>query len=355
MVGLSSLRQHEPKSNEPSEQSKELQAYLSKYTGDSAGVAKKAKQKRKKVARPQPGGVRIFEEDNTGFQRNSVQVEVTEDAEDEGIAYRTIQILSDCVPADCCCLASMNSADLQSDGCMQHCNLCVGAEGPVVANPEEAERAMRQVQKLQAGGALEAWEEVPMIVGDVPKTGHPPKDSPDLSPPRRGRHDSPEASVQKNRQRELSRQQDSADISHARDQAGSVPRGSPVRQQKRSRHDSPDLAPQRRMRHDSPDASPPRRSRQASPDASPPRKQRHDSPDASPPRRRRQVSPDANNTKRQRHDSPDASPPRRQTQASPDQHPPKRSRHDSPDASPPRRRRDDGSDTSPPRKPGMSL
>lgn len=117
-MGLSSLRQHEPKSNEPSEQSKELQAYLSKYTGDSAGVAKKAKQKRKKVARPQPGGVRIFEEDNTGFQRNSVQVEVTEDAEDEGIPYRTTQILSDCVPANCSCLPSMNSADLHSDGCM---------------------------------------------------------------------------------------------------------------------------------------------------------------------------------------------------------------------------------------------
>jgi pre-mRNA-splicing factor CWC26 len=62
---------------------------------------------------------------------------------------------------------------------------------------------------------------------------------------------------------------------------------------KRPRHDSPDASPPRRGRdrHDSPDASPPRRGRDRhdSPDASPPRRgrDRHDSPDASPPRRDR--------------------------------------------------------------------
>ena len=85
VVGLSSLRQRQPKSNEPSEKSKELQAYLSKYTGDKAGIGKK---KRKKVHRPQPEGVRIFEEDNTGFQRSSALEEVVEDAEDEGGSSR---------------------------------------------------------------------------------------------------------------------------------------------------------------------------------------------------------------------------------------------------------------------------
>ena len=81
------------------------------------------------------------------------------------------------------------------------------AAGPVIANPEEAERAMRQVQQLQAGGALEAWEEVPMIVGDVPKTGRQTTDSQDLSPPRRGRHDSPDVSPQRKRGPQASAQQ----------------------------------------------------------------------------------------------------------------------------------------------------
>ena len=85
-----------------------------------------------------------------------------------------------------------------------------------------------------------------------------------------------------------------------------------------SRHDSsPDLSPPRRQaRHDSsPDLSPPRRQARhdSSPDLSPPRRQaRHDSsPDLSPPRRRPQAS------------SPDLSPPRQRPQASsPDLSPP---------------------------------
>ncbi len=90
VVGLSSLRQHQPKSNEPSEKSKELQAYLSKYAGDKAGISNKIKKKRKKVHRPQPEGVRIFEEDNTGFQRSSALEEVVEDADDEGGSSRVM-------------------------------------------------------------------------------------------------------------------------------------------------------------------------------------------------------------------------------------------------------------------------
>ena len=81
VVGLSSLRQHQPKSTEPSAKAKELQSYLSKYSGEKID-SNKPKKKRKKTARPQPGGVRIFEEDNTGFCKSSVPEEI--DAEDEG-------------------------------------------------------------------------------------------------------------------------------------------------------------------------------------------------------------------------------------------------------------------------------
>ncbi|DBA86073.1 TPA: hypothetical protein ACH3X1_005595 [Trebouxia sp. C0004] len=297
VVGLSTLRQHQPKSNEPSEKSKELQAYLSKYTGDKAGIGNKIKKKRKRVARPQLEGVRIFEEDNTGFQISSAPEEVVEDAEDEA--------------------------------------------GPVVANPEEAERAMRQVQQLQAGGALEAWEEVPMIVGDVPKTSRQTKDSQDLSPPRRGRHGSPDVSPQRKRGREgrpqLSNGQGSADISRPHNKAESIPRDDVVRLQKRSRHDTPDASPPRKQRHDSSDASPPRTNRRASPDLGPQQRIRHDTPDANPSRKQLQASPDA-------------SPPRRKRLASPDLE--RHTRHDNPDASPPRRKRHDSPDASPPRNAG---
>lgn len=82
VVGLSSLRQHQPKSTEPSAKAKELQTYLSKYSGEKAGNSNKQKKKKKKTGRPQPGGVRIFEEDNTGFRKSDAPAEL--DAEDEG-------------------------------------------------------------------------------------------------------------------------------------------------------------------------------------------------------------------------------------------------------------------------------
>ena len=82
MVGLSSLRQHQPKSTELSAKAKELNAYLTKYSGDQAADASKPKKKKKKASRPQPGGVRIFEEDNTGFLRSEVADDP--DAQDEG-------------------------------------------------------------------------------------------------------------------------------------------------------------------------------------------------------------------------------------------------------------------------------
>ena len=87
---------------------------------------------------------------------------------------------------------------------------------------------------------------------------------------------------------------------------------------------SPDLSPPRRTRHDSPDLSPPRQSSTlhsngASPDLSPPRRQRHDSSgsDLSPPRRgskkpnqdlsppRRKKRPDSRSSVRHRTSSPE--------------------------------------------------
>lgn len=82
VLGLSSLRQREAKSNEPSEQSKQLQAYLAKYTGGKSG---KIKKKKKKVVANEPGGIRIFEENNTGFRSNGPQSHGPEEVEeDEG-------------------------------------------------------------------------------------------------------------------------------------------------------------------------------------------------------------------------------------------------------------------------------
>lgn len=210
------------------------------------------------------------------------------------------------------------------------------AEAPVVANPEEAERAFRQVQQLQAGALADSWAEVPTIVGDIPSVSQryranadapdlsPPRqkkhDSPDISPPRRKRHDSPDTSPP--RKRHHSNHEADASQQHS---TGDV---SPPRKQ---RHDSPDLSPARRQQHHSPDLSPPRKRQLEGADVSPPRRMRHDSPDLSPVR--------------QRHDSPDLSPARRPQHGRSAKHgraenadpaPRQRRRHDSPDLSPPR-------------------
>ncbi|XP_037738273.1 BUD13 homolog isoform X2 [Chelonia mydas] len=110
--------------------------------------------------------------------------------------------------------------------------------------------------------------------------------------------------------------------------------------QKKIKHSS-EPSPPRRGRHDSPEISPPRKQRHDSSDESPSRNQRRDSPDLSPPRRGRRDSPDLSPPRRGRRDSPDLSPPRRGRRDSPDLSPPRRGRRDSPDLSPPRRGRRD--------------
>lgn len=71
-TGLSSLREAEKKPVEVSERAKALQAYLnSKYTGGGSNAAgdaeKKKKKKKKKEKLPAAGGVRIVDEDVSGF------------------------------------------------------------------------------------------------------------------------------------------------------------------------------------------------------------------------------------------------------------------------------------------------
>ena len=83
VLGLSSLRQREAKSNEPSEQTKQMQAYLAKYTGDKRSDPGKTKKKKKKAVVNQPEGIRIFEENNTGFHNSGAE----EVVEDEGMAH----------------------------------------------------------------------------------------------------------------------------------------------------------------------------------------------------------------------------------------------------------------------------
>ncbi|XP_074832939.1 BUD13 homolog isoform X2 [Carettochelys insculpta] len=61
---------------------------------------------------------------------------------------------------------------------------------------------------------------------------------------------------------------------------------------RRGRHDSPELSLPRKQRHDSSDESPLRKQCRDSPDLSPPRRGRRDSPDLSPPRQGRRNSPD---------------------------------------------------------------
>ncbi|XP_051536291.1 BUD13 homolog isoform X2 [Myxocyprinus asiaticus] len=152
------------------------------------------------------------------------------------------------------------------------------------------------------------------------------------------------------------------------------PEGSPVR---RVRHDSPDLSP-KRVRHDSPDLSPQRRKRHDSPDLSSQRhrtenkNRRHDSSSPSPLRKSIKISP-SRSQRQHNKESPhrkktkanslgDLSPPRRRAQTSKgsdsDQSPPRRCPHErrgsKSDLSPPRKQDQRGggsdSDLSPPRK-----
>ncbi|PNW87823.1 hypothetical protein CHLRE_01g003487v5 [Chlamydomonas reinhardtii] len=304
--GLSTLRADEKKNSEGPPKNAALSAYLAKnYGGGDDGKGIKKKKKRKE---PDAGGaIRIVDHDAAGMPPPDAKARKAAAKRGPGMPY--------------------GDDDEEEE-----------EDAPTIANPEEAEALKKLAEKAKSGSG---W--VSAGADGAGGSGRARRDSPDASPPRRGRrHNSPDAS--------------------------------PPR--RKARHDSPDASPPRRQqRHDSPDASPPRRGgRQPSPDASPPRRggKRHDSPDASPPRRARaQAAPDASPPRRgrqpspdpspprrrPRHDSPDASPPRRAKPAAAvaaaaavDASPPRRGRQPSPDASPPRRGRQPSPDASPPRR-----
>jgi pre-mRNA-splicing factor CWC26 len=178
-------------------------------------------------------------------------------------------------------------------------------------------------------------------------------DAGDLSPPRRGRHDSPvrRSSAAQRKRRNPMRETPLASlfcVSFAQE-------ASPVR---RGRHDSsPDMSPPRRPAAGAAggDLSPPRRrAPQPAADVSPPRRGRHDSsPDISPPRRGAAEPPARGGP------AADLSPPRRgRAPSPPDSSPPRRPAAGGAgaDLSPPRRRpaaAADAGDISPPRR-GMA-
>ncbi|KAG2424133.1 hypothetical protein HXX76_014807 [Chlamydomonas incerta] len=326
--GLSTLRADEKKNAEGAPKNAALTAYLAKNYGGDDGPGKK---KKKRKAPDAGGAIRIVDHDRAGMPLPEAKARKAAAMRGPGASF----------------------GDEEEDE---------EEDAPTIANPEEAEALKKLAEKARsgsgwvsagadgAGGSRRARHDSPDA--SPPRRGRR-QDSPDASPPRRkARHDSPDASPP----RRGSKRHDSPDASPPRRaQAQAAPDASPPR---RGRQPSPDASPpRRRARHDSPDASPPRRGKpEAAADASPPRRGRQASPDASPPRRGRQPSPDASPPRRGKPAAAaDASPPRRGRQASPDASPPRRGgRQPSPDVSPPRRKaRHDSPDASPPRRGGQ--
>ncbi|KAK9805845.1 hypothetical protein WJX73_006982 [Symbiochloris irregularis] len=148
VFGLSSLREKEKQPTGPTEKSLALQAYLnSKYTsGDDAAKGKKKKKKRK--AEQQGVGVQIIDNDNTGFAQHTGP---------------TVQRRAS---------KSAAAATVDDDSASEE-------DAPVVANPGEAERLKRLLQKEREGQARQA------AVGLSPPRRRQADSADDLSPPRR--------------------------------------------------------------------------------------------------------------------------------------------------------------------------
>ncbi|XP_061596855.1 BUD13 homolog isoform X2 [Cololabis saira] len=253
-------------------------------------------------------------------------------------------------------------------------------EAPVVAEfiddrPEE----VKQMEVFRTGNR---WRAIGDEEDEDDEEDDIEEEQTELVAPSGSRHDSPEPSSKGEKDKSVKKtQQDSPDVSPPR----------------RGRHDSPDVSPPRRGRHDSPDVSPPRRHRHDSPDLTFQKRGHHDSSDLSPPRQHsgkpsKRHSKDALPTRRKpdstlqskksspdlrrsppakksqnRHDSDsDQSPPRKKPlkpdASDSDQSPPRRrsktGRGSDSDLSPVRRRprtqKDSDGDLSPPRRPGQA-
>ncbi len=126
-TGLSTLREAEKAKQPPpevSEKAKSLQAYLaSKYTDGGEGAKKKKKKKKPKIA--DAAVIRIVDEDVSGFVAPATDaVEEEQDGELMKKGSEAVSLWS------CRCNASTIATTTTT-------------EGPLIANPEEAERALR--------------------------------------------------------------------------------------------------------------------------------------------------------------------------------------------------------------------
>jgi hypothetical protein len=126
--GLSTLRKDEEKKPKP--QNAALQDYLKKYT-DGASASEQTKKKKKKKPKPQgPSAVQIIDNDDTGFDAGARRLnDDHEDHDEDG--------------QSCSCSSKGSTADI----CTNLINPAY-AEGPVVANKEEAEAFKYQLEKV---------------------------------------------------------------------------------------------------------------------------------------------------------------------------------------------------------------
>ncbi len=127
--GLSTLRGNEVKASVGlTDQQKAMQAYLHKYSAGDKPADGPSKKKRKKVkASSAANGIRIVDQDSTGFG-----VSAAVESDDEGKCMSQTAFMSMLFPK--------GSADQDYSWCC--------AEAPVIANPIEAAKAQEQAEKV---------------------------------------------------------------------------------------------------------------------------------------------------------------------------------------------------------------
>jgi hypothetical protein len=84
-TGLSLLRKEEKKTVEQTEKAKQLKSYLDKVYGSGSTDAQPKKKKKKRKPVVAPGGVKIMDEDVSGFA--AVKADEEEEEEDDGACF----------------------------------------------------------------------------------------------------------------------------------------------------------------------------------------------------------------------------------------------------------------------------
>ena len=100
-TGLSQLRAKEKKAAPVSEESLKLQAYLAAQYG--AGSEDQKKKKKKKKPKQEPSGVRLLDEDVSGFGVLKAEREKLEEVDDEGEEDEGDQVLRVFLPSSETC------------------------------------------------------------------------------------------------------------------------------------------------------------------------------------------------------------------------------------------------------------